>query len=177
VDDERLVERAKSGHIPSFEELVVRYSRMVFAAAYSVLEDTEAARDASQEAFLKAYIGLRCFNGRSRFSTWLYSIAKNCALDIARRRSRRPTESLEDVPEPSALPDRRGLILEEAMRSLDEREREALNLHYRGGLSAGEIGDLLGLTEGNVRVIMFRARKKLRETLRGKEDELLGSQG
>jgi len=63
------------------------------------------------------------------------------------------------------------------MRSLDEREREALNLHYRGGLSAGEIGDLLGLTEGNVRVIMFRARKKLRETLRGKEDELLGSQG
>ena len=155
----------------------MRYSRMVFAAAYSVLEDTEAARDASQEAFLRAYLGLRNFRGRSRFSTWLYSIAKNCALDIARRRSRRPAESLEDVPEPSEIPDRRGFIIDEAMRTLDDREREALNLHYKGGLSAREIGELLGLTEVNVRVIMFRARKKLREALRGKEDELLGSQG
>ncbi len=155
----------------------MKYSRMVFAAAYAVLEDTEAARDASQEAFLKAYMGIKNFRGQSRFSTWLYSIAKNCALDMARRRSKRPTDSLEDVPEPAGVPDRRGMILEEAMRTLEERERETLNLHYRGGFSAGEIGELLGLTEGNVRVIMFRARKKLREALRGKEDELLGSEG
>ena len=155
----------------------MRYSRMVFAAAYSVLEDTEAARDASQEAFLKAYIGIRGFRGQSRFSTWLYSIARNCALDMARRRSRRLTDSIDDVPEPSEIPDRRGMILDEAMRALDDRERETLNLHYKGGFSAGEIGEILGLTEGNVRVIMFRARKKLREALRGKEDELLGSEG
>lgn len=69
------------------------------------------------------------------------------------------------------------MILEEAMRALDDREREALHLHYKGGFSAGEIGDLLGLTEGNVRVIIFRTRKKLRESLRGKEDELFGSAG
>jgi len=177
VEDAWLVERAKKGHMPSFEKLVMKYSRMVFAAAYSVLEDAEAARDASQEAFLKAYLGIKGFRGQSRFSTWLYSIARNCALDMARKRSRRPTDSLDDVPEPSEMPDPRGLILEEAMRSLDEREREALNLHYKGGFSAGEIAEALGLTEGNIRVIMFRARKKLREALRGKEDELLGSEG
>ncbi len=155
----------------------MRYSRMVFAAAYAVLEDAEAARDASQEAFLRAYMGIRGFRGQSRFSTWLYSIARNCALDMARRRSRRLTDSMDDVQEPSEIPDRKGMILDEAMRALDERERETLNLHYKGGFSAGEIGEILGLTESNVRVIMFRARKKLREALRGKEDELLGSQG
>ncbi|MGB9589683.1 MAG: RNA polymerase sigma factor, partial [Candidatus Hydrothermia bacterium] len=153
-----------------------RYSRMVFAATYAVLEDTEAAMDASQEAFLKAYLGIRNFKGQSRFSTWLYSIARNCALDMARRRLRSLTDSLEDVPEPSETPDRRGMILEEAMKTLDEREREVLSLYYKGGFSSVEIGEMLGLTEGNVRVVMFRARKKLREALRGKEDELLGSE-
>ncbi|MEO0140481.1 MAG: sigma-70 family RNA polymerase sigma factor [candidate division WOR-3 bacterium] len=176
MDDERLVERAKKGHMASFEVLVMRYSRMVFAVAYSVLGDAEAARDASQNAFLKAYLGLKGFRGDSRFSTWLYSIARRCAIDMARRMMKAP-ESIEDAPEPYGLPDRRGMILDEALRSLDEREREVINLHYKAGFSAGEIGDLLGLTEVNVRVIMFRARKKLREALRGKEDELLGGQG
>jgi len=174
VDDEALVERAKKGDVRSYEELVMRYSRLVFAAAYGVLEDVEAARDVSQETFLRAWLKIRDFRGRSKFSTWVYSVARNAALDHIRKMKVRATVPVEDVPEPSYEPDHRAEIIDSAMECLDERERECLNLHFRGGLSAAEIADVMGLSEGNIRVIMFRARKKLRERLQGRENELLG---
>ena len=173
MDDAGLAEKAKRGDINAFEQLVRAYTRLVFSAAYEVLEDRDMTQDAVQETFLKAWVKIKGFRGQSRFSTWLYSIARNTALDMLRRRKRDAAVSIDDVPEPSGQPGKAQQVLFVAMEKLSQRERECLLMRFQAGMTSAEIGEVLGLTEGNVRVIMFRARKKLRELLRGREDELL----
>ena len=173
--DDALVIRAQQGDAEAFEELVRSFTRMVFAVSYDILQDANASQDAVQETFLKAWLKLPGFRREARFSTWLYAIARNTALDMLRKRKARARVSLEEVPEPSGPPDHRKELLEMAMGTLSERERACLRLRFQAGMTGAEIGQLLGLSEANVRVISFRARKKLREALRGREDELFRS--
>jgi len=156
-----------------FEELVRKYGRMVYSVAYEVLGSEAEAREAAQEAFLKAWLKRDTFRGEAKVSTWLYTIAKRTALDHLRRLKRRREVPLEEAGDPPAPSDAKRLILEEAIRRLPEREREAIRLFYQAGLSGREAAEVMGVSEGNFRVILYRARRRLRELLRGREDELL----
>ena len=103
--DDILVASAREGDTAAFDELVRRYQRRIYALAYNMTSNHQDADDIVQETFAKAYRSLRRFHGRSSFYTWLYAIASNHALNLLRRRKRRPTSSLDQLDEESFASD------------------------------------------------------------------------
>src|SRR5580765_695506 len=96
--DEELVARSISGHAESFNQLVLRWERPIYALAYRVIGREEEARDVVQEAFLRAFRGLPGFKGQAKFSSWLYRITLNLCRDWIRRQRRAPVVQMpEDV--------------------------------------------------------------------------------
>src|SRR5207253_6501715 len=96
ITDEELVARSKTGDTESFNQLVMRWERPIYALAYRTLGREEDARDVVQEAFLRAFRGLRGFKGEAKFSSWLYRITLNLCRDWIRRERRAP---IVQVPE------------------------------------------------------------------------------
>src|ERR671919_2371970 len=94
--DEDLVTLAQKGDQRAFEELVDRYKQKAFRIAFDFARDREEAKDLSQDAFLKAYVNIKKFDGRSGFYTWFYRILVNVCLDYRRRKQRAPLESYEE---------------------------------------------------------------------------------
>ena len=96
--DEELVARSRSGDADSFNQLISRWERPIYALAYRVIGREEDARDVTQETFLRAFRGLSAFKGQAKFSSWLYRIALNLCRDWIRRKKRSPMAILpEDV--------------------------------------------------------------------------------
>ena len=96
--DEELVARAQGGDVESFNQLIVRWERPIYALAYRVIGREEDARDVCQDAFLRAYRALPGFKGQAKFSSWLYRIALNLCRDWIRRQRRAPVSQLpEDI--------------------------------------------------------------------------------
>ncbi len=179
--DERLVEAVLSGDREAFSELVGRHQRGVLAFAARVTGDREAAPDIAQETFLKAFCALASFDPNYRFSTWLYRIASNCAVDhLRRRRVRIPSRvggEREDGspeariraadPSPDQLLRCRELEgrLDEEIRRLPRRYRQLLHLRHREQLRYDEIARATGIPIGTVKNRIFRAREILRNRL------------
>src|SRR5512134_3901536 len=96
--DEELVARSMGGDLDSFNQLVLRWERPIYALAYRVIGREEDARDVTQETFLRAFRGLAAFKGQAKFSSWLYRIALNLCRDWIRRKKRSPMATLpEDI--------------------------------------------------------------------------------
>jgi RNA polymerase sigma-70 factor (ECF subfamily) len=180
--DSELVREARRGSHAAFEALVRRYSERAFRAAYRVVRDPEAAQDVVQEALIKAYRGIRKFESRSAFYTWLYRIVVNLALD-RRRRDRSGSEAEWDesvarqidpravVPQPSdpELDSRRIEVRElvaRGIRELPDGQREVLLLREVDGLSYGEIAATMGISKGTVMSRLHYARRKMEAFLR-----------
>src|SRR4029434_8295502 len=98
--DEELVDRSKTGDTESFNQLVRRWERPIYALAYRTLGREEDARDVTQEAFLRAYRGLRSFRGDAKFSSWLYRITLNLCRDWIRRERRAPIAQMPEGVDP-----------------------------------------------------------------------------
>ena len=141
--DEELVALAQGGDVDSFNQLIVRWERPIYALAYRVIGREEEARDVSQEAFLRAYRALPGFKGQAKFSSWLYRITLNLCRDWIRKQRRQPVSQLPedaDIDEMAAatgpvesiedLVARRELtaVVEEAMSHLPEEQRTAIIL-------------------------------------------------
>jgi RNA polymerase sigma-70 factor (ECF subfamily) len=94
--DEELVARSRDGDVDSFNQLVLRWERPIYALAYRVIGRDEDARDVAQETFLRAFRALPGFKGQAKFSSWLYRIALNLCRDWIRRKKRTP---VVDMPE------------------------------------------------------------------------------
>lgn len=179
--DEGLVEAVLSGERDAFSDLVGRHQRGVLAFAARMTGDREAAPDIAQETFLKAFCALASFDPKFRFSTWLYRIASNCAVDhLRRRRVRIPSrvgregegEALETQtrasdPSPDQLLRCRELAgrLDEEIRALPPRYRQLLHLRHQGQLRYDEIARVTGIPIGTVKNRIFRAREILRNRL------------
>ena len=175
-----IVERAKRGDRDAFRRLVETHSSQVFRVAFRIVGDEATAEDVVQEAFLRAYRQLSSFDGRSQFSTWLFRIATNAAIDAHRRLKRRPEEPLaEDIddaespPLMSELPDpgRRAESAEiaaaatQALDGLTAMERAAFCLRHFEGYSIAEISSTLGVRQEASKQAIFRAVKKMRHVL------------
>lgn len=176
--DAPLVERARRGETEAFESLVRAYQHRVVNFARAMVSDAADAEDVAQDAFVRAYRGLRGFRGGSAFKTWLYQIVANTArTHLARRRHRpeRPVGSLsdgtEDVPEPRSREDLETAVvqrdaIDRALAALPVELREAVVLRDVEGLEYRDIAEALGVPMGTVESRIFRARARLRDALR-----------
>ena len=156
----------------AIDELVGRYQPRVALWCYRVVRDREWAADLAQEVFLRALRGLGGFRGASKFSTWLYTIARNHCFNAVQSKAIRAEESLEflQLPDPgrpidSAIESEQQVremrrILDE---TLDETERQVMTLHYGEELTLESITRLLGLTNASgAKAYIVSARRKLR---------------
>ena len=186
--DLEVIQRVRNGESEAFRLLVERYQGRAYRLALRVLRDEEAARDAVQDAFVKAYSALARFEGRSSFFTWLYRLVMNQCLDARRRdKSARevafeeggelellPEASLNPVPEvdgvrfaPAATLMRKELLahLARAVEQLPPAARETLLLREVEGLSYAEIATALSIPKGTVMSRLHYARKQLQKLL------------
>ena len=178
VSDRELVATAVSGLEGSFEELVRRYQRPISAYVYRMVGDYESALDLTQEIFIKVYSSLRRYREEFKFSTWIYKIAHNSAVDHLRRNATReqslvvgPEGDQFDLPvesdclspeQESERKERRGEI-ESVVRALPANYRELIILRHSQDLSYEEIVEVTGLPLGTVKNRLFRAREMMRE--------------
>jgi RNA polymerase sigma-70 factor, ECF subfamily len=172
---EELVLAAQRGSSGAFAELIHQHERTALAIAYAITGDAHAAGDAVQEAFLRAWQRLNTLAAPASFPSWLAGIVQNQARDCLRavRRRERHESAVPDLPESPALADpAEGMQRDEthdelhaAIGRLDELSRIAVALRYFQGLTAGQIGDLLGLSAAAVDMRLSRARRQLKQLL------------
>jgi len=178
VADRELVATAVSGVEGSFEELVRRYQRPIAGYVYRMVGNYESALDLTQEIFIKVYSSLERYRAEFKFSTWIYKIAHNAAIDHLRRSATReqslvvgtegdqfelPVESSRLSPEQeSERRERRGEI-ETVVRALPANYRELIVLRHSQDLSYEEIVEVTGLPLGTVKNRLFRAREMMRQ--------------
>jgi RNA polymerase sigma-70 factor (ECF subfamily) len=163
-DEAALVARCLRGDPDAFEPLVKRYERVLFSVALRLVGDYEDARDATQNALVRAYVHLETFDPTRKFFSWIYRIVVNECLNV--RRARRPQERLVDTLEAKPSPDgvealeRRDQI-EVALQALTEEYREVVVLRHFADLSYAEISEVVGVPEKTVRSRLFSARQRL----------------
>jgi RNA polymerase sigma-70 factor (ECF subfamily) len=185
--DEALCRRVAQRDEAAFDLLVTRYQPRVWRLAWSILRDSEAARDVSQEAFVRLYHAAGRFDGRARFSTWFYRILVNLCLDHRRRHRwwrwlvtdgqgggapQGPEPSLlERLPAETADPadavDRERALgrLWAAVNDLPSQQRATVLLYAQEALPTKEIARVLGCSETTVRVHLHRALRTLKQRL------------
>src|SRR5438552_6359046 len=178
--DEQLLTRHAAGDRLALDELFRRYRQPAYRVAYRLLGNEADALDAVQEGFVKALTHLHGFQGRSSFKTWLLRVVSNAALDLGRQRGRREVLSLEAAEAGDSSPPQlitaddaaRGLeqsdlrqLLDQALATLSEVQRQTFVLHADAGLSYREVADVLGISIGTVMSRLFYARQKLRAYL------------
>lgn len=181
--DRDLVATANTGVEGSFEELVRRYQRPISAYVYRMVGDYEAALDLTQEIFIKVYGSLARYRSEFKFSTWIYKIAHNSAVDHLRRNAGRerslsngvegdqyelPIESSSLSPEQESERKERRLEIESVVRSLPNAYRELIVLRHSQDLTYEEIVEVTGLPLGTVKNRLFRAREMMRQQFIGR---------
>jgi RNA polymerase sigma-70 factor (ECF subfamily) len=182
ADETELLERARNGDSQAFGALVERYQRRVVGVAQAVVHNQDDAVELAQETFVRAYENLSKFESRSSFSTWLYRIAANLAIDFRRREGRHQVLRGEDAEtEISRIPSPRGDSYQEtartelsqringALKELTSEHRAVILLREVEGLSYDEISDVLQVPRGTVMSRLHYARGHMREILRDLE--------
>jgi RNA polymerase sigma-70 factor (ECF subfamily) len=177
VSDRDLVATAITGSEGGFEELVRRYQRPISAYVYRMVGDYEAALDLTQEIFMKVYGSLARYRSEFKFSTWIYKIAHNAAVDHLRRSAAReqsivkgtesesyelPIETDRVSPEIESERKERRLEIEAVIRALPAAYRELIILRHSQDLTYEEIVEVTGLPLGTVKNRLFRAREMMR---------------
>ncbi|MGB9182085.1 MAG: sigma-70 family RNA polymerase sigma factor [Pyrinomonadaceae bacterium] len=177
VADCDLVTRAVAGREDGFEELVRRYQRPIAAYVYRMVGDYESALDLTQEVFIKIYGSLARYRPEFKFSTWIYKIAHNAAVDHLRRSSTReqsltaesdgvqydlPIESGRLTPEQESIREERREEIERVVRQLPSAYKELILLRHAHDMSYDEIAEVMGLPLGTVKNRLFRAREIMR---------------
>lgn len=176
---EALVERARGGDAAAFEELVRLTSPACYALALRLVGNEHDARDVMQDAYLRAFRGLRRFRGEAGFPTWLHRITVNCAASLLKRREKASCDLLDDFGNASQLIEQRAdgnpesaastaadrARLVEALAELPDPLRLVVVLRDVYDLSHRDIAKELGISQAAAKVRLHRARRRLREEL------------
>ena len=180
VADGDLVARSIAGREESFEELVRRYQRAIASYVYRMVGDYEASLDLTQEVFIKVYNSLARYRSEFKFSTWIYKIAHNAAIDYLRRYStrhqeealtsetdgveyERPIANGRLTPEEESEREERRVQIERVVCQLPASYRELIVLRHSHDLSYDEIAEVTGMPLGTVKNRLFRAREMMRQ--------------
>jgi RNA polymerase sigma-70 factor, ECF subfamily len=185
--DIRLMLRVRGDEPGAFEELVSQYQHRLVAVMHHLVGSAEEAEDLAQEVFLRVYRARHKYRPRAKFSTWLFTIANNLALNALRSRQRKPVVPLtvhdsgplgprpaeQLVHDAAAQPVQRmqqqelAAIIQEAIQGLNERQRMAVILNKFEDMNYAEIAEVMGLTTKAVKSLLSRARENLRAALSG----------
>lgn len=179
-DEKKIIAEVLDGNDEAFAQLVQAYEDKVYALCLRMCSDREDAKDLAQEAFLKAWRGLRFYKQEAAFSTWLYRLTSNVCIDYLRQKKRRSAVSFvtadeeneqPDIPDPTPTPEQQIIDAQtkeqvaDAMAQLEEEFRLVLTLRVVEELSYDEIAEIMDLKVGTVKSRLARAREKLRKIL------------
>lgn len=179
TDDLSLLERARAGELPAWQELLKRYGTMVFKLAYEMSGSGTDAEDIAQEVFLKIYRSAAGFRGDAKLSSWIYRIAVNTCIEYRKRRRHPQLELRADMDQEDPGGDRPGSgrpdvaaesrlmreRIESALNRLSPRERAVFVLRHYDDLPLKEIASMLSVRPGTVKTLLFRALAKLQVEL------------
>ncbi len=178
--DEELVARSMDGDVDSFNQLIKRWERPIYALAYRTLGREEDARDVCQETFLRAFRAIKGFKGQAKFSSWLYRIALNLCRDWMRRQRRTPVVQLPEDVDIEELAAARGPVesietlvarkelgraVAVAMAALPDEQRTAIILKEYHGLTFQEIADMQGCPLSTVKTRLYQGLSVVRRQL------------
>jgi RNA polymerase sigma-70 factor (ECF subfamily) len=183
--DAALMLRVKRGDRAAFEQLVEKYKQAVLNLVFRTLPDPTEAEDLAQNVFLQVYKSAHRYRASARFSTWLYTITRNLTLNEIRRRTRHPTESLDQPhperpeeprhqfsdqrragPDGSCLHRELEAKVEAALRDLPEKQRLAILLYREDELSYEQIAEVLGCSLSATKSLIHRGRETLKQRLK-----------
>ena len=186
-EDTALAIRAQKGDRDAYGHLVERFQTRIYSFCYQFFRDRDIATEMTQETFLRAFRYIKKYDPSKKFSTWVYSIAKNICIDEKRKMDRSRTVPIEDVSPSSFQSSHQGqhlkdpsqislqledrMLLESAIAQLPDKYKAAIILCYFQELPYQEIADILGLSLNLVKVRIFRAKKQLLEILKEKQGE------
>jgi len=170
--DQHLIDKTLKGDTRAFGELVERYQAFVFTIVIRIVKVREEAEEVAQDSFIKAFQSLASYRGESKFSSWLYSIAYRKGLDAIRKNKKYSSlELIEEITEGdcsvienalSYIEDQeRKEVIQKCILKLPEQEAVIISLFYFEEQSIKEIAEITQLTEDNIKVKLYRSRKKL----------------
>jgi RNA polymerase sigma-70 factor (ECF subfamily) len=184
--DIRLMLRVRDDDPAAFAELVGRFQHRLVAVMHHLVGSAEEAEDLAQEVFLRVYRTRKKYTPRAKFSTWVFTIANNLALNALRDRKRRPAlplevrdsgplgtrpadggESRDEPPAAHLQQQELAAVIRRALDGLNERQRVAIVLNKFEDMNYADIADVMGLSAKAVKSLLSRARGKLREALQG----------
>ena len=185
VNDQHYINAVIEGDTNAFAVLVDRYKGIVFSLSLKMLQNREEAEEAAQDTFIKIYKSLNRFNGASKFSTWVYKITYNNCLDRLKKQKRNrhvvainestehEVKSLINILDTIEESERKQVI-QDCLNLLTAEESFLLTLYYFNENSLKEISEIIGINDNNVKIKLFRSRKKLAGILKTKlEPELI----
>ena len=182
-NDQILIDRLCSGDRTAFYDLVGRYKKKVYHLAYDITGDHHEAEDISQEVFMKMFRSLKTFRRDAKMSSWLYQIAVNTSIDSLRKKSSKPKRSIEEFDQINIQEQVAGSIgssldplksaeasqiqhqISQALQNISPKERTVFVMRHYNDLKLNEIAEILNVTIGTVKSLLFRAIRKLRKEL------------
>jgi len=171
----QIIEAVLSGKTSSFEQLINHYKDFVFSLVLKIVRKREDAEEVSQDVFIKAFNSLSNFKGESKFSTWLYRIAYTTAISSTRKKYDYNNQVVSDVdeqrqveyhPVDNVVAEQRSKYIQRALDSLGSKEKTAIMLYYFEQQTVKEMATILGESVSNIKIKLYRARKKLHEELK-----------
>ncbi|MDX1761707.1 MAG: RNA polymerase sigma factor [Christiangramia sp.] len=170
--DQFLIDKTLEGDTKAFGELIDRYQNYVYTIAIRILKVAEEAEEVAQDSFIKAYDSLSTFRGDSKFSTWLYRIVYHKSLDRLKKNKRhRTVEINEEITEDSLdhiengleylMKEERSRVIRDCIKMLPEEDSVIISLFYFEEQSVKEIAKVTDLSEDNIKIKLYRSRKKL----------------
>lgn len=172
--ERQLILQTKEGSQEAFRELVELHMRQAYDLAYGFVNDHDDADDIAQEAFVKVYHSIKSFREEAGFSTWLYRIVTNAALDRLKQRKRRTNRLVRlDDPETIQVTENPGAIysvdvamhVERALHELPTIQRAVVILRHIDGLPTKTVSKILNCSEGTIKTHLHRGLKKMRSLL------------
>ena len=182
-NEQTLIDRICSGDRSAFQELVERHKKKIYFLAYDVVGNHHDAEDISQEVFIKMFRSLKNFRRDAKMSSWLYQITVNTSIDHLRRKSSKPHKSMDDLdktsfqeklagsknaaidPEQSAEAVIMQNRVSQALQKVSPKERSVFVMRHYNELKTREIAEILNVSQGTVKALLFRAIRKLRKEL------------
>ena len=184
-DDNELIKKTQKGDNKAFEQLVMKYDRLVLNIAYTFHNNKDDADDIYQEVFLRVHRGLKNFQSKSKFSTWLYRITVNVCIESKRKAKKHNHEQLNNYDEESensgsfesiidsgmktdqsTLNNETASLIQRELNKLPKQLKMAFTLKYYQGLKIKEISSMMNCTEGTIKSYLFTSSRKLRVKLK-----------
>ncbi|MGI5948698.1 RNA polymerase sigma factor [Peptoniphilus sp.] len=178
MDGSKIIEGIKAGDKNSFDELYDKYYLMLFRTAYLILGNSYDAEDVTQDAFVSIYVNIKSLKDPDKLKPWMFSILKNSAYKKYKNKKRElPDEEIQlKVDKETYTIEDEFVVkseIQDALMSLNKKQREVIVLFYYNDLTIKEIASALGVFEGTVKSRLFKARKVLKKELEHSNESFL----